>query len=150
MKQNIIFHGLPTTTSHTMQHFPFHCHYLSDESLFTTHYVFVSKAVSRKAPGIPGIEDDPVKTKTDKVKIGLIKAVIFMVVIVFTVTIIIYVSRRHTRINAGEINENRMEMTEIGYSHVRLLTQRRLLTRLIMSGRAVLSMSILFNLIQSL
>lgn len=109
-----------------------------------------SKAVSRKAPGIPGIEDDPVKTKTDKVKIGLIKAVIFMVVIVFTVTIIIYVSRRHTRINAGEINENRMEMAEIGYSHVRLLTQRRLLTRLIMSGRAVLSLSILFNLIQSL
>ena len=73
-----------------------------------------------------------------------------MVVILFTVTIIIYVSRRHTRINAGEINENRMEMAEIGYSHVRLLTQRRLLTRLIMSGRAVLSLSILFNLIQSL
>jgi hypothetical protein len=65
-----------------------------------------------------------------------------MVVIVFTVTIIIYVSRRHTRINTGEINENRMEMVEIGYSHVRLLTQQRLLTRL-MSGRAVLSLSMI-------
>ncbi|CAB3980272.1 Hypothetical predicted protein, partial [Paramuricea clavata] len=70
-----------------------------------------SKEVSRKTPGIP--EDDRLKTKTDKVQIGLFTAVIFMVVILFTVTVIMYVSRRHMRINTTEINENRMEMEEI-------------------------------------